>query len=660
MSLRKSLLVSALVALCVVNARAADAPPAAAPALPVAAFFAHPQFGGALLSPDGANVAVLVRGPDGDMVLATMPAAGGPARPLAGIRGMDISNVHWVNNRRLVFSAAQRERKEYGSVASPGLHAINIDGSKRVHLVAHDWKGGARGNVLPPNTRFVSAVHDDSSSDVYVGRYEAFKEDFEGYVLFRLNTETANLVRVDTPQGTRSVVIDEAGIPRAATTMKDGQVQVHYNDPKTGAWRQLAQFEPTSTALFVPAVVTKSGQLYVLSNNGRNTRGLYRYDLAAGKLDPEPVIGLKQYDFNGSLIVAPDRETVLGARYETSEAITTWFDDAIKRDQQRIDALLPSTINQLSLARDALADAVVVYSYSDTEPGIWQLYHRATGKLSPLGVRMPALSPLRMASKSMVHFKARDGMDIPAYLTLPKGGSGKNLPMVVLVHGGPWVRGGHLAWEREAQFLASRGYAVLEPEYRGSTGFGQAHFQAGWKQWGLAMQDDVADAARWAIAQGTVDPQRICIAGASYGGYATLMGLVRNPELFRCGIDWVGVTDIDLLYDLRYTNTSQEAKTYGLPKLIGDQVKDAAQLKAASPLANASRITQPLLLAYGGVDKTVPIEHGKQFYNAVKKSNPRVEWVEYREEGHGWYEERTQVDFWGRVEKFLDQNIGKH
>jgi dipeptidyl aminopeptidase/acylaminoacyl peptidase len=660
MSFKKILLASAVMALCACGAQAVNPPAADSAPLPVAAFFAPSQFTGALLSPDGANVALLVRGPAGNIVLATMPAAGGPARVLAGISGMDLGAIHWVNNRRLVFSAAQRERKEGSSVAGPGLHAINIDGSKRVHLVAHDWNGSGGRSALPPNTMFLSAVHDAASSDVYVYRYEAFKEDFEGYVLFRLNTETGNLVRVDTPEGTRSTLIDAAGVPRVATLRKDGMTQVHYKDPKTGAWRQLAQFSLTSPVLFQPALVTKSGQLYVLSNNGRNTRGLYRYDLEAGRLDPEPVIGLKQYDFNGALIVAPDRETVLGARYETSEAITTWFDDAIKQDQARIDALLPSTINQVSLARDALADAIVVHSYSDTEPGIWRLYHRSTGKLTPLGVSRPDLSPLRMASKSMVRYKARDGMEIPAYLTLPKGGSGKHLPMVVLVHGGPWVRGGHLQWDRQVQFLASRGYAVLEPEFRGSTGFGQAHFEAGWKQWGLAMQDDVADGARWAIGQGTADPQRICIAGASYGGYATLMGLIRDPDLFRCGIDWVGVTDINLLYDLRYTNTSQEAKTYGLPRLIGDQAADAAQLKATSPLANADRIKQPLLLAYGVVDRTVPIEHGRKFYNAVKKTNDRVEWIEYAEEGHGWYEERNQVDFWSRAEKFLDKNIGKH
>jgi dipeptidyl aminopeptidase/acylaminoacyl peptidase len=659
MLFKKMALASASGMLFAFAAHAAEAP--AAGPIPVSAFFARSQFSGALLSPDGANVALMLRGPDGNTILAIKPTAGGAARPLASIRDMDIGDVHWVNNRRVVYSAVRLDDGDERKVAvGPGLHAINIDGSKPVHLIAHDWSGNGRGTTLPPNTRFLSAVHDDTSSDVFVVRYEAFKEDLEGYSLFRLNTETRNLVRVDAPENAFGVLIDAGGVPRVAHTRENGAVIIHYNDPKTGKWRKLDQFPMVGDDGFVPILVTRSGQLYVLANQGRDTQGLYRYDVDTRKMDPDSVVGLKNYDFNGSLVLAPDRESVLGLRYETSEPITTWLDDGMRQVQDKVDALLPATINRVEPARDAASDAMLVGSYSDTEPGFWHLYHRSTGKLTRLGTSLPGISPLAMSAKSMVRYKAGDGLDIPAYLTLPKGGNGKDLPMVVLVHGGPWARGGHMMWNREVQFLASRGYAVLQPEFRGSTGFGRAHFKASWKQWGQAMQEDVADGARWAIAQGIADPKRICIAGASYGGYATLMGLVKHPDLFRCGVDWVGVTDINLLYDLRFTNTSQDAKKYGLPTLIGDQDKDAAMLKANSPLENAGAIKQPLLLAYGAKDRTVPIAHGKKFYDAVKKTNPRVEWIEYPEEGHGWYYERDQVDFWTRVEKFLGENIGKN
>ncbi|RLM51473.1 S9 family peptidase, partial [Halobellus sp. Atlit-31R] len=190
-----------------------------------------------------------------------------------------------------------------------------------------------------------------------------------------------------------------------------------------------------------------------------------------------------------------------------------------------------------------------------------------SGKLNPIGSSREGIDPARMGRQDPVRYKARDGREIPALLTVPPGG-GKNLPLVVLVHGGPFVRGNSWGWDAKTQFLASRGYAVLEPEFRGSAGFGTRHFKAGFKQWGLAMQDDLADGVRWAVGKGIADGARVCIAGASYGGYATLMGLVKDPDLYKCGINWVGVTDINLLYNGGWTftnDTSDEYKAYGMP-----------------------------------------------------------------------------------------------
>ena len=233
--------------------------------------------------------------------------------------------------------------------------------------------------------------------------------------------------------------------------------------------------------------------------------------------------------------------------------------------------------------------------------------------------------------------------------------------MVVLVHGGPWVRGTEWGWSADAQFLASRGYAVLEPDFRGSTGYGTKHLTAGFRQWGRAMQDDVADGTRWAIEQGVADPQRICIAGASYGGYATLMGLINDPDLYRCGINWAGVTDIKLMYGGSWFHSSDlpaQYIRYGMPKLIGDLETEADRLMAVSPVEQAGRLHQPLLMAYGGADRRVPRAHGTRFRDAVSATNKNVEWVEYPEEGHGWRLPKNRIDFWTRVEKFLDRNIG--
>jgi dipeptidyl aminopeptidase/acylaminoacyl peptidase len=219
------------------------------------------------------------------------------------------------------------------------------------------------------------------------------------------------------------------------------------------------------------------------------------------------------------------------------------------------------------------------------------------------------------------------------------------------------VRGTSWSWNAEVQFLASRGYAVLQPEFRGSTGFGASHHEAGWKQWGRAMQDDLADGARWAIAQGIADPKRIAIAGASYGGYAALMGLVRDPDLYACAINWVGVTDLDLLFSATWSDFSPSFRRHGLPRLVGDRRADAAMLREHSPIHRAAEIKKPVLMAYGRKDRRVPIEHGERMRDALRRHNPNVEWVLYDEEGHGWHKRETNIDFWTRVEKFLARHL---
>jgi dipeptidyl aminopeptidase/acylaminoacyl peptidase len=195
---------------------------------------------------------------------------------------------------------------------------------------------------------------------------------------------------------------------------------------------------------------------------------------------------------------------------------------------------------------------------------------------------------------------------------------------------------------------------VIEPEFRGSTGYGRKHFEAGWKQWGRAMQDDVADAVDWAVAKGLVDPKRVCIVGGSYGGYAALMGLVRDPQLYRCGVAWVAVTDPRLLFRWNFVSDfPDEVRQFGLPVLIGDPVADAAKLAEVAPVEQAARIAAPLLLVFGGNDRRVPIEHGTRMREALRAAGREPEYVVYAEEGHGWQRLENRLDFYRRVERFL-------
>jgi dipeptidyl aminopeptidase/acylaminoacyl peptidase len=263
-----------------------------------------------------------------------------------------------------------------------------------------------------------------------------------------------------------------------------------------------------------------------------------------------------------------------------------------------------------------------------------------------------------MAQLDFFRIKARDGDDMPVWVTTPRGKADVPRPAVLLVHGGPWVRGGFWGWNGEAQFLASRGYVVIEPEFRGSTGYGYAHFQRSFKQWGGTMQDDLADAVRWAASTGKIDPKRVCIAGASYGGYATLMSLIRYPDLYRCGVAWAAVTDPRLRYEESWaSDSSAEVRKFSLPLLVGDPIKDAELLKAATPVEHAAQIRAPLYLAFGRDDHRVPLEHGTRMREALRASGNDPEWTVYDGEGHGWQKLENNVDFYDHMARFLAEHL---
>lgn len=627
---------------------------------PIESFFQNPSFSAAALSPDARFIGALVSAGTGRVQLAVLDLTTLTPKIVAGFSDADIGQFHWVNDKRLVFDVSDRETAQGDNYSGPGLYAVDRDGQNFRALVQRSTSRVQERSVrelLPWNTFFFSTIDGVDTADVYVTQPQySNRNELAAVNLLRLDTNTGRAIAVNRPGASRSWLVDQNGEPRVTTTREGGTNTIHYKDPGSTEWRKIAEFD--MMAGFTPFDIGPDGTLYVAAKTrGRDKSAIYVYDVKQKRIDPEPLVSLADYDFSGSFIA--DRKEVLGARYLTDAEATVWFSPRMKIIQKAVDDLLPGTINRISVGRHAQTPFMLVQAFSDTQPSVFLYYDTGSGKLTPLGSAFPGIDPKQMATKDMVRYPARDGLPIPAYLTLPRGPVKQDLPMVVLVHGGPYVRGGSWNWSAQAQFLASRGYAVLEPEFRGSTGFGWKHFQSGWKQWGLAMQNDVADGAKWAIAQKIADPKRICIAGASYGGYATLMGLINDPELFKCGIDWVGVTDIDLLYSITWSDSSAEWQTYGMPRLVGDREKNAEQFKATSPLLLASRITQPLLLAYGGADRRVPIEHGTRFRDAVGRTNRSVEWVEYPEEGHGWVLIKNRVDFWSRVEKFLDKNIGK-
>jgi dienelactone hydrolase len=646
-----------LLALCAPAATAdGDSPPP-----PAADFFRYPDVAGEQLSPDGRYVAVLHRGASGRTQLAMLDlAAAADMKTIATFPDADVHSVHWVGDDRLVFDILDLTGQR--STGNGGLFAVDRDGSHFLALIAptfrfHQDVTGTRihSRVLPTTFTFFAVTH-DGSGDVIVAENLFSQSDpfnVRATVLYRLNTrsrKTRNLT-MGQPAGVTEWILDPGDAPRVATAYVDAR-RIVYQREESGRWIALGEFDRYRSGEFVPRFFGFDGALYVQHGP---LASLFRFDLSQHRFDDGPALQLDGFDGSVDPVLDFKAQRMLGYRYQTDAEHTSWLDPRFAEYQQQIDAALPNATNTITCGDCVSSRFLLVASTSDRQPARYFAFDPVAASLVAIGGEFPWIQASQMGRREFVRYRSRDGLSIPAYVTSPPEPYPKPYPLVVLVHGGPYVRGGSWEWDPEAQFLASRGYAVIQPEYRGSKGFGFDFYKAGWRQWGLAMQDDLADAAQWAVAQGIADGQRIAIAGASYGGYASLMGLIKNPELFRCAVDWFGVTDIDLIYSASWSDASEADLRYGGPALVGDPVADAEQLKATSPLRNANRIRQPVLMAYGSQDRRVPLVHGQRLRSAIATPRDRVEWVVYPGEGHGLRQEQHRIDFWTRVEKFLDK-----
>ncbi len=293
---------------------------------------------------------------------------------------------------------------------------------------------------------------------------------------------------------------------------------------------------------------------------------------------------------------------------------------------------------------------MLVYAGSDRTLGAYYFYDMESGAFEKLADLSPWLKEEEMAAMRPVRYKARDGLLIHGYLTIPVGVEPKNLPVIILPHGGPWARDSW-GFSPEAQFFANRGYAVLSMNFRGSTGYGKQFWTAGFQQWGRAMQDDITDGVKWLIGQGVADPKKVGIYGASYGGYAVLAGLAFTPDVYACGVDYVGPSNLFTLLDTipPYWELGRQM----MYEQIGHPEKDKALLQAASPVFHADQIRSPLLVAQGANDPRVKKTESDQIVEALRKRNIYVEYIVKDNEGHGFRNEENRFEFYRAMERFL-------
>jgi dipeptidyl aminopeptidase/acylaminoacyl peptidase len=647
---------------------------AAAANVPAEAFFKNRDVLDAQLSPSGTQLALTTAAGVKRVALAVVDLApGGKAVRVAHFIDVDVVEFSWVNNNRLIFSVADLESGSGEDRRSaPGLYGVDADGKNLRQLVARGSEpivveGRITRDVLPYNHVLLKVPLPEfgvEADEVLVGRLIFdVNNDISEVLPLRLNTRNGRtrLMDLDAPRGTVGWLFDSAGEARVAVARRQGQQLIHWRGPGQTAWQLLNQAD-SLRAPFIPHHVDDAGNLYVTQRRGPQGYGeLVQYDFDRREPAQAAWISTPGFDYSGTVLVTRRGGSAAGVRVVTDAEQTVWFDPKMKAFQALVDERLSGTVNRISCRRCGEPNMVaLVRQFSDRHPGQLWVYTAADQRWLGVAQVNAGIDPRLMASVDFQRIKARDGRDLPVWLTLPIGRqAGRPGPAVVLVHGGPWVRGGHWKWSETEQFLASRGYLVISPEFRGSQGYGQAHFEAGWKQWGRAMQDDVADAVLWAQAQGLAD-KRVCIAGASYGGYSTLMGLVRHPELYRCGVAWVAVTDPFLYLEGSWwisDDISRSGRRYSLPQMVGDAKADADMLTSVSPLAQADRILAPLLLAFGEADQRVPLAHGKRLRDALQKAGRDPLWVVYADEGHSWRLPQTRADFARRMERFLAEHL---
>jgi acetyl esterase/lipase len=589
-----------------------------------------------------------------------------PARIIAKFSRLDVDTVQWVDDDWLLFTTFD-ENDRSGKTFAAGLAAVKRDGSRIRELIKRRFEtafpqGGSQ--PLEPNHYFIGMGAPGTNEIVLAEAHYNTEYTEVTHTTPRIMNVATGAVRsmfkdrAAPPMKVKSWVIDRLGQPRIAYSRTGADMTVFWADGKTGEWRKLAQFASLH-ASFIPEYVDEKDQLFVsLIDPKTNLAQIHKFDFAKGEPEKNALLALPGFDADDvTPIRDPGSNKVHGLRVLTDATSVAWFSPTMAAIQKQVDEMLPGRVNLLTCHPCAQPKTVLIHSYSDTTPGDYLLYKPAEGKFERVAEVRPGHRADLMANVELHRSKTRDGADLPVWITKTEAGPAGRRPAVVLVHGGPWVRGGEWGWDSEAQFLATRGYVVIEPEFRGSTGFGDAHYRAGWKQWGQLMQDDVADALRFAVDKGWVDPSKVCIAGASYGGYATLMGLARHKDLYKCGVAWVAVTDPRLMYTVHWSDISDDAKTHSMPQMIGDLEKDAAMLKANAPVELASKIKAPLLLAYGAKDRRVPLVHGEQMRDALASAGAKPEWIVYDDEGHGWDRTVNQVNFWTRVEAFLKEHL---
>ncbi|CAG9463374.1 unnamed protein product [Pedinophyceae sp. YPF-701] len=578
----------------------------------------------------------------------------------------DVLNV-WVrtvgkDDDRQVTNDTHRGIRQF-MFAEDGKHMLylqDVGGDENFHLWACPIEGGEARDLTP--------------GDKVRAQNLAADRKFPGVVLVgmnRRNEQLFDMYKVDVATGEAEMVAENPGdvlswmtddelAVRGCMTMNpaDGSKTLRVRDTVDAEWRDLYTWPHDEVGS--PLMFSKAGdEIYASTSIGSDTGRLVKLSTKDGSISAE--VAQDARCDAGATIVDEEARVVQAVGFNYHKREWTFLDDTVKADVEYLRSVVPDA--EPSVMSRSNDDTTWVVAFSrDVGSTAFYLYKRGSdGSKSTefLFTSTPELDEFKLAPMECVEVPARDGLTLPAYLTRPvlaDGAEAKNVPLVLLVHGGPWARDG---WGclPQPQWLANRGYAVLQVNFRGSTGYGKAFLHKGDGEWGQGtMQHDLSDAVKWAIDQGIADPKKVAIMGGSYGGYATLAGLTFTPELYCCGVDIVGPSHIKTLFESIPPYWKPMKKQ--LIQRVGDVEGDEEVNKKISPLFHVDKIAAPLLIGQGRNDPRVKVAESDQIYEAMKAKGLAVEYLLYEDEGHGFARPPNRMDFYSRTEQFLAKHLG--
>ena len=598
--------------------------------IPLENFFRKPDKIFVRISPGGTHLAYMAPF-ERRLNLFVMNLETSEVRQVTQATERDIAGYIWANNDRLIYV------RDKGGDENYGLYAIGRDGSNPLDLT--------------PFEKVKCDIVDDLEEVENEILFQMNRRDPTIFDVYRLEVDTGEMEMIaENPGNVQSWLTDHEGRLRVATTTDGVNTSLLYRMSEGDEWKSIATYNFKEAA--TPLLFTFDNRaIYVSSNLGRDKAGIFEYDLDTGK--PTRLIFEHDEVDVHRLLHSKKRTVITGVLFETDRVRFHFFDELRASIQRFLDEKLPGKIN--SLVSSSLDESrFVVHSGSDRTLGSYHLLDTAKMELTSLFDISPWLEADEMAQMRPISYESGDGLTVPGYLTLPNGTESKNLPMVVNPHGGPWSRDSWV-FSPDVQFLANRGYAVLQMNFRGSTGYGRRFMEASFGQWGLSMQDDIRDGVRWAIDQGIADPKRVAIYGGSYGGYAALSGLTKHPELYACGISYVGVSNLFTWIEAipPYWKPYLEM----MYEMVGDPEKDAERFRQTSPYFNADRIRAPLLVAQGANDPRVRKEESDQIVEALEKRGVDVQYIVKDNEGHGFRNEENTFEFYRAMEAFLEAHL---